>query len=99
MLLHQPLTLSFKINLIPKVDLETVTLFDLCSLYGISYIRVSFEENNDWYIPKDQFHMMGNFFLLILRMLWLRGELVWWHACLAYTKARFDPMAPCKLVW
>lgn len=73
MLLHQLLTLSYKSNLIPKFDLETVVLFDLCSLYGISYIMTSFEKKNDWYIPKDQFHMMSNVFLLILRILWPEG--------------------------
>lgn len=73
MLLHQPLTLSFKSDLIPKVDLETVALFDLCSLHGISYITISLEEKNAWYMPKDKFHMMSYFFLQILRMLWPEG--------------------------
>lgn len=42
--------------LVPKDDLETTALLDLCSLHG-----TFLEENNDWYI---QFHMMGLYSVL-----------------------------------
>lgn len=64
--------------LVPKDDLETTALLDLCSLYG-----TFFEENNDWYI-RSFTRWACILFFLILRT--FKSELGCWHVSLTHTK-------------